>query len=99
MVVRRRHRDPGLLRHLAHHGVLETLARLDEPGDSGIQGFGPTRLAAEKTAFFAAGTDAVQDEHDDGGIGTRKMLIPADRIAANAQVTTLGNPGTAEAGP
>ncbi len=43
--------------------------------------------------LVGAGSVPVQDQHDDGGIGARKMLLPATRIAAHSQVTSLGDAG------
>src|ERR1700733_156131 len=84
VVAHRAHADAGLLRDLAHHGILEALARFDEAGDGGVPPRRPAGLAPEQRAF------AVAYQHDDGRIEARKELLPARRVAAAHAVPGVG---------
>ena len=75
------HAHARFLVHLARHGVLETLARLDEPGNGRIAARGPARLAPEEHAL------AVRHQHDDRGIDARKLFAAAGRVAAHEHVS------------
>src|SRR3984957_18323726 len=61
-------RDTRLFMHLAPHGFLDVLARLDEPGETRPHRGGEPRGAAEQASF------AAHRQHDDYRIGTGEML-------------------------
>ena len=76
VVAHRAHGDAGLLRDLAHHRVLEALARFDEAGDGRVAPRRPARLAPEQRPL------AVAHQHDDGRIEARKEFLPARGVGA-----------------
>ena len=67
--------DARLLEHLARHGLLERLARLDEAGQRAVAAGRPGRLAAEQDAV------AVDDEHDHHRVGARVVVGAAGGAA------------------
>src|SRR5262245_48719748 len=69
--------DARLFAHLAAHGLLERLARLDEAGEAREPGARPPPVAAEQAA------PAVDREHDHHGIGTREVRGLAVRAASH----------------
>src|SRR6185436_11506044 len=75
--------DAGFLEHLAAHGVLEALTRLDEAGDRRIAPGGPGRLAPEQRAV------AVGHEHDDRRIDAREEFGVAARALADHDTAVL----------
>src|SRR5580658_5035599 len=60
--------DARLFLHLAPHGYLDVLARLDEPGEARPHRGGEPRGAAEQALLAAHG------QHDDHRIGAREVL-------------------------
>ena len=65
--------DARLLAHLAAHGLLRRLARLDEAGEAREPGARAPAVAAEQGPLAADG------EHDHHGIGAREVRGPARR--------------------
>ena len=77
-VARRADLDARLLAHLARDGLLEALARLDEPGQRGVA------AAAARSAWRPSRTRSPSGhEHDHDRVGARVMLGAAVRAAAH----------------
>ncbi len=51
------------------------------------------RSTSSILGLVSAGRVPVQDQHDDGGVGAGKMLLPAVWVAAHPQVASLGDAG------
>ena len=83
------HADAGFLQHLARDRFLDSLARLDEPGQRRIAALGKTGLAAKQQMPLAL------DQHDGDGVGARKLLGAA--LRAIALPAALGEQGGAAA--
>jgi len=60
--------DPGLLPHLAPHGLLDALGGLEEARECAVPERGPPLLAAQQQLRAARGDDG----HDDGWVGARE---------------------------
>ena len=67
------HGHARLLSDLALDGGFDRFAMVDESGEAGIHPRGPALLASEEDASL------VLDEHDDDGVGARKVLDGALR--------------------
>ncbi len=63
--------DARLLQHLAPHGMLDVLARLDEAGERRVHLVAVPVFVSEEAAF------AVRDEHDHDRVRTREPLETA----------------------
>src|SRR5258706_11858621 len=75
--------DAGFLEYLARHRVFERFSRLDEAGDGGVAPDRPGGLPSQEGALRIA------DQHDDGRIDPRELLMAAARIAAHEHMSAL----------
>ena len=83
----------GLLPDLPGDGSLQALPRLDETGDDGVEVLWPRRLSPQQATFSGA------DQHDDGGIRPRKIVLTTLIIGAQPQVTSISADCGSSAGP
>src|SRR5580704_17074079 len=84
--------DAGFLEHLARYGVFERFSRFDEAGDGGVAPDRPAGLASQEGAL------RVTDQHDDGRIDARELLMAAAWVAAHEHMSAFGGQGLRAAG-
>ena len=77
--------------YLARHGILETLARLDEARQGRMHAAREMRAAAEQALV------AAMDQHDHRGIGAREMLGLAALVGASADMAAARHRGAGAA--
>jgi hypothetical protein len=80
-------RDPGLLGHLADHGLLGGFPRLHEPGQDRDPAAGPGGVAGQQAAVLRVG-----HQHDHRGVGAREVLA-AVRGAPGRVTGRIGHRG------